>query len=36
MNACPPITCVEKIDINVFLIQSSTAFYIKRARDIVL
>ena len=26
MNACPPITCVEKIDINVFLIQSSTAF----------
>ena len=31
MNACPPITCVEKIDINVFLIQSSTAFIYKRA-----
>ena len=29
MNACPPITCVEKIDINVFLIQSSTAFIYK-------
>ena len=32
MNACPPITCVEKIDINVFLIQSSTAFIIKHTK----